>query len=242
MRGKIYSLIILNHALALGGLLYFWDPRYLILSLIGVLLFGKLGGEAMYHRYIAHRSFELSKPWEIVLLYFGCLNCFGSPLGWAALHRVHHQHSDTDKDPHGSLVWWRVWMTHWRDSKIPQDTVRDLVKIKHIHWFHRNYFTIVIVTWVLLATGGLQIPIFLISLPAVITFHSAGLVNTICHRMGYRNFLINDKSYNNLFVNFLTLGSGLHNNHHAQPRAWNNRLHWYEVDLVGWFISKVKNP
>ena len=70
----------------------------------------------------------------------------------------------------------------------------------------------------------------------MITFHSAGLVNTICHKYGYTYFDTGDYSKNNFWVNLLTLGSGLHHTHHAKPKEWNNSLKWWEIDLPAFII------
>ena len=82
-----------------------------------------------------------------------------------------------------------------------------------------------------------RIAVFLISVPAVVTFHSAGLVNVFCHKWGYRHYDTPDHSTNNTWVNFLTLGSGLHNTHHAKPMSWDNRVKWWEIDLPAVIIK-----
>ncbi|MEX2286689.1 MAG: acyl-CoA desaturase, partial [Planctomycetaceae bacterium] len=56
-----------------------------------------------YHRYLAHRSFKLKSPAEFFVLLCGSLSGEGSPLTWAATHRLHHQRSDLDGDPHSPL-------------------------------------------------------------------------------------------------------------------------------------------
>jgi len=83
-----------------------------------------------------------------------------------------------------------------------------------------------------------QIPVFLISASSLITIHSAGLVNALCHRYGYRNFKTKDNSTNNTFINIITLGSGLHNNHHADPMNYSNKVKNYEFDFPAWIIEK----
>ncbi|MFN5908037.1 MAG: hypothetical protein ACK5A3_18450, partial [Planctomyces sp.] len=43
-----------------------------------------------FHRYLAHKSMKLKAPAEFVCMMFGCLSGEGSPLTWAATHRLHH--------------------------------------------------------------------------------------------------------------------------------------------------------
>ena len=39
-------------------------------------------------------------------LFFGVISGQGDPLRWAAVHRHHHLHSDTEEDPHGPHKGW----------------------------------------------------------------------------------------------------------------------------------------
>ena len=58
------------------------------------------------------------------------------------------------------------------------------------------------------------------------------------HKWGYRNFETSDKSTNNWWVNDLTLGSGLHNNHHHDPDNWDENVTGKERDYCGKFIKR----
>ena len=53
-----------------------------------------------YHRLHTHRGFKTSKAFEYFLAVCGTLTLEGGPIFWVATHRVHHQHSDQDGDPH----------------------------------------------------------------------------------------------------------------------------------------------
>jgi fatty-acid desaturase len=53
-----------------------------------------------YHRYFSHRSFKTSQYLEILMLFFGLICGGRSAITWAAVHRLHHSTSDTNKDPH----------------------------------------------------------------------------------------------------------------------------------------------
>ena len=81
--------------------------------------------------------------------------------------------------------------------------------------------------------------VFLVCIPSVITFHgSTLLINTISHKWGYRNFDTDDNSRNNTWINFLIWGGGLHNNHHAYPERYNEKVTDNERDPCGWIIEK----
>lgn len=55
-----------------------------------------------YHRYLSHRSFELTSWFRnfIVLVALPA----GTPVGWAGNHRKHHQFTDVEGDPHSPII------------------------------------------------------------------------------------------------------------------------------------------
>ena len=53
-----------------------------------------------YHRLHTHRGYKVPKPLEYFLAICATLALEGGPIYWVAAHRCHHQHSDTDHDPH----------------------------------------------------------------------------------------------------------------------------------------------
>lgn len=233
---KLKLILLANHILFAVGL-YFADSSWLWLSLAGWIIFGKVGGEIALHRYFTHRSFETSYWKERLLLILSIFNCFGSPIVWCGIHRKHHHHSDTEHDPHGNQSLLRIWSTFWKPFTIEKRYVVDLLKDSWIRFIHKHYLVILGLSYLTLLIIDWRIPVFLISIPAVITFHSAGLVNTICHKYGYTYFNTGDNSKNNFWVNLITLGSGLHHTHHAKPKEWNNSLKWWEIDLPAFIIK-----
>lgn len=207
-------------------------------SLFGWIFFGKIGGEIGLHRYFAHQSFKTNTFFARSFLILGSLNCIGSPLAWTGIHRAHHKNSDGPGDPHGGQSIFVIWFAFWNPTSIPARSIVDLIRDPWQKFLHEYYFEFLFLVFFTLALVDYWLPIYLISIPAVITFHSAGMVNSICHRFGYRNFESLDKSYNNIWVNFVTLGSGLHNNHHARPSSFSNSVRWFEFDFPGWMISR----
>lgn len=238
MNLKIKLLILFNHVAAVYGILYA-SPQWLWLSLIGLLLINKVGGEIGLHRYFCHNSFKTNRYWHYVLLILASLNCFGPPLAWVGVHRKHHHHSDTDADPHGAQPKWRIWSTFWKPFIIEKRYIGDMLRKPEQMFMYRWYFFIIPAIWILLFFVAWPLPIFLISIPSVLSFHLAGLVNTICHSRGVREFETKDNSYNNRFVNLITLGSGLHNTHHAKPNHWDNRTQPWDIDLPAIIIKHV---
>ena len=75
------------------------------------------------------------------------------------------------------------------------------------------------------------------------TTTATSLVNSVCHsegRYGYRRFELNDGTTNELVTSILTLGEGLHNNHHRFPRDAYISHAWYEIDITGLIIRGLE--
>ena len=233
---KLKLILLANHLLLIVGLMYA-DLSWLWLSLIGWIMFGKVGGEIALHRYLSHKSFETSYWKSRMLIVLSMFNCFGSPIAWCGVHRKHHAVPETKEDPHGGQPAWRIWTTFWEPFTIETKFVKDLIKDKWIKFIHQHYLKLLLGTYGIVALIDWRIAVFLISIPAVITFHSAGAVNVLCHKWGYRLFDTPDGSTNNTWVNLVTLGSGLHNTHHQKPQSWNNKEKWWEIDFPAWIIK-----
>ena len=58
------------------------------------------------HRYASHQMFTMSNFWEKIFFLMTFLtqgSSFLNPRAYAILHRLHHKHSDTEKDPHSPV-------------------------------------------------------------------------------------------------------------------------------------------
>jgi stearoyl-CoA desaturase (delta-9 desaturase) len=58
---------------------------------------------AGYHRYFAHRAFRTSRAFQFGLALLSLTSAQRGILWWAAKHRQHHMHSDTDADLHSPV-------------------------------------------------------------------------------------------------------------------------------------------
>lgn len=133
-----YLLVIVSvHALGcLAFIPWLFSWTGVVLMLAGIYFFGGLGINLCYHRLLAHRSFECP-PWlERVLVMISLCCMQDAPARWVAAHRIHHNHADTEPDPHSPLVsflWSHVgWMLVDRHglNKIAnyERYVRDLLR------------------------------------------------------------------------------------------------------------------
>ena len=240
---KVWFLILMNHVLMIIGIYYAITESsyYLFIVLFIGLLLSKLGGEIGTHRYLSHRSFKTGPIRNFILQIMGLINCNGSPMTWAILHRYHHMNADKPEEPHSPNIirWWKCWLTLWNPISPNPKEYMDLLKDPLVKNIHKYYFYMIILMFGILYLLDWRLLVFLVCIPSVITFHgSTLLINTISQKCGYRNFDTDDNSRNNTRINFLIWGGGLHNNHHAYPERYNEKVTDNERDPCGWIIEK----
>ena len=74
------------------------------------------------HRHFAHRQFDVSKIYEVIILFLITLTGARSPLGWIGAHRIHHANADTENDPHSPDIkgFWKIVFNYWTCKNIPR--------------------------------------------------------------------------------------------------------------------------
>ena len=226
------------HAGAIAAL-FFVDGGAILAALVLYCVAGMLGIGMGYHRLLTHRGYATHKWLEYFLTWCGTLALEGGPIFWVATHRIHHQKSDREGDPHTPRegTWWAHmgWIVsgeglHHDASVLARyvpDLVRDPVHVALSKW---HWTSNVIVGLGLLAFGGLPYVLWGIFFRTTVGLHATWLVNSATHKWGARRFPTRDDSTNNWWVALLTFGEGWHNNHHAHPTSARHGLAWYEID------------
>lgn len=237
---KLWTIHALNHT-AVVALIVFADPSYLLISFLGWCLIGSLGISCGFHRLLAHKSFKCPQWFENLCVTLGSLASFGSPIAWAASHRMHHAFPDKEGDPHSPhlIGFLRSYFHIWTVKSIPRQFIRDLLKKPYLKFIHQNYFKIILMWAGALYCIDWKLGVILFSGPSVIGYHSTGLVDAVCHLKGYRSFETKDFSRNNWWVNLLTFGEGFHNNHHYRPNSYRLGIKWYEFDVTAFIVESL---
>lgn len=202
-----------------------------------------------FHRAMAHRAVDLSPPVLRVCRFLSWFLMGMDPQEFAAVHRKHHAHCDTDQDPHSPVRfgWWGVLtrgLALYRVEASNPQTIEHYGKgLPTDPWeaFYRrfSYWGLALqgVLWVgLLGWQGLLA--FGLVL-AWIPFWAAGVVNGLGHAFGYRRFDTDDRSTNLVPWGLWIGGEELHNNHHADPSSPRFSRAWYELDFGWWVIQAL---
>ena len=230
------------HLAALAAI-FFFTWKALVLSIVMWWVAGSLGIGMGYHRLLTHRGYKTHKWIEYFLTTCGTLAFEGGPIAWVATHRIHHQNTDKDGDPHSPrdggfwshMGWILTGRAMHRDRSELLPYVPDLRKDKFHLWISKwHVVTSVVVAVVFYAIGGWPSVFWGVFVRTVLSLHFTWLVNSATHMWGTQRFDTGDTSMNSFWVAFLTFGEGWHNNHHAQPQSARHGFTWYELD-VNWY-------
>lgn len=231
--------------------------------LVGLYTLTALGITVGFHRLFVHRSFETYGWVKFLFAVLGSMAIEGPLFQWAAMHRKHHQHSDTPEDPHtphhsGNGVWGTIkgfFFAHvtWLFAPDPVGLVKyikDLKQNKSLRvasalfplWATISILLpavlggLITQSWVGALTGliwGGLVRIFLVH-------HVTWSVNSACHIWGQRPYKSGDQSTNNFIVGVLAMGEGWHNTHHAFPTSARHGLRWWQIDTSWYLIRAMK--
>lgn len=237
--------MVLIHLAALAALFTFsW--RALAVAIFLYWMATGLGISLGYHRLLTHRSYKVPLWLEYFFAVCGALTLEGGPISWVATHRIHHQKSDQEGDPHTPRdgAWWAHvgWLifgeTNHNNTRAMAKYAPDLAKHRFYVWLNNYHWVpLVCLSGLLLAFGGLSVFLWGACLRVVVGLHATWLVNSATHMWGRRRFATRDDSRNNWWVALLTFGEGWHNNHHAHPTSARHGLAWYEFD-PSWILLK----
>jgi fatty-acid desaturase len=245
--------MIAFHVGALAALFLFTWQRLAVMTVIYVLAIN-VGIGMCYHRLLTHRGYQTPKWVEYLMSICATLSLEGGPIFWVSTHRVHHQLSDQEGDPHTPREggWWAHagWILfgeslHAQTALLARRYSPDLGKDRFHVWLSKYHWVPVTVSGVLLLAGGwlfggwvngVAMVLWGVALRVTLGLHATWLVNSATHLWGSRRFETKDDSRNSWWVALLTGGEGWHNNHHAHPVSARHGLRWYELDPNFWGI------
>ncbi len=167
---------------------------------------------------------------------------------WVAVHRKHHQASDTLHDPHSPQIYgiWTVlfsgaflYVQAKKDPEVmklgigtPDDWIEN--KVYTPHPFAGILLMLVIDLLFFGPVGFIVWGVQMLWIP----FWAAGVVNGLAHWWGYRNYDVADTSRNLTPIAIWIGGEELHNNHHGEGASAKFSRKPWEFD-IGWFYIKI---
>jgi stearoyl-CoA desaturase (delta-9 desaturase) len=198
------------------------------------------------HRTLSHRAMSLHPGVVFVMRVVLWTTTGIRPRQWVAVHRKHHAVSDEEGDPPSPLVEGfamvqfgnvMLYRKALRDGMLVNRYARDLPADR----WDRVLFDHALVG---LALGiGLLVvvlgPWFGLLAALIHTVTYLGLnaaINAVGHMWGGQPY--ENKARNNQWLAWLSMGEGLHNNHHAAPTSAKLALAPGEIDPA-WFLVRL---
>lgn len=210
------------------------------------------------HRCISHKAFAFKDDRVLVMymaLFTTCVQ--KGALWWAYIHRTHHRHSDTKRDPHNSregFVWSHgAWFQSGEYDVTDYSKIRDLTEIKGAMVVEKYYLvgpillgaTYFFVGWFNHSggfTNSFHSALYMLSIgffgSTVALSNGVSSINSLAHKIGRQKYTdTGDDSRNSWILALLTLGEGFHNNHHHdQNKAWSGEGWQRILDITGQVI------
>ena len=201
------------------------------------------------HRGQAHRGLVFNPVVEHFMRFWLWLTTGMVTKEWVAIHRKHHQKSDTAEDPHSPQIYG-IWRVLFGGAFLYHRASKNRTMIKQLgigtpdDWIERNLYTphsrlgimlmLIIDLYFFHLWGWLVWGIQMIWIP----LWAAGVINGLAHWIGYRNTDTKDTSRNLYPLGIWIGGEELHNNHHSDGASPKFSQKWYEFD-IGWLYIKI---
>jgi stearoyl-CoA desaturase (delta-9 desaturase) len=225
----------------------FWTGISWTAVAIGVTLYWLriFGIGAGYHRYFSHRAYSTSRVFQFVLAVLCQSTTQKSVLWWAAKHRHHHLHSDTELDVHsprhkGFFYSHLGWIFSRRHDETDLVKIEDFARYPELRWLHRyEQAPSIALALICLAIGGWSGLVVGFFWSTVLVYHATFCINSLAHVHGRKRYVTGDDSRNNWLLAFFTMGEGWHNNHHAFQSSVRQGFRWWEYDPTYYILKAL---
>jgi len=216
---------------------------------VALYLLRMFGITAFYHRYFSHRAFKTSRLVQFLGACLGNSAVQRGPLWWAAHHRKHHVHSDSELDvhsPHQHGFWWSHvgWFMTKENYQSDHKAIKDFAAFPELRFLDKFDWLVPLCLFCFLfllgeyfetagfATSGWQLVVWGGVISTVCLYHMTFAINSLAHILGKQHFEVRDHSRNNWLLSLFTLGEGWHNNHHKFPASTRSGLRWWQIDIT----------
>ncbi len=217
------------------------------ITFFAIWLFAGVSVTAGYHRLFAHKTYQARWPVRLFFLVGGAAALENSVLRWAADHRVHHAHTDDERDPYNIQkgFWWAHmgWIFFHKEEQPSLNVVRDLLDDPLVRWQDRWYrvlgmgiaFGVPLVVG--LATGNLLGCLLIGGVARIVaTHHATFFINSLCHMIGRQPYSREHSARDSALMAALAFGEGYHNYHHSFPFDYRNGIKPWHFDPSKWTI------
>lgn len=221
----LISYLIFVYGITLTSIISF-IVSYVIIYIYGTSLF--------YHRYWSHRQFHCH-PW--LVKFFTVAGLFGlnnGPVLYTLVHRYHHQHTDTDLDPHTPLKgrWFAFmgWLFQKNPPPLPLRLIKDLLHDDNAWVLKVDAYKIYIIH------AGVLLSLLIdpkITIGLIFGMFSGLLIELLINAFAH-NVKTKKAMNTHPIITWLTAGGTLHEHHHDKSAVCSkDDPGYYFVKLIG---------
>jgi stearoyl-CoA desaturase (delta-9 desaturase) len=198
------------------------------------------------HRTLSHRAIALHARVAFVMRALLWITTGIRAREWVAVHRKHHAFSDEEGDPHSPLIEGfamvqfgnvALYRRALRDGMLVNRYARDLPPDR---WdrvlFDRALIGLALGIGVLILFLGPWFGLLAAAIHTVTYLVLNAAINAIGHMWGSQPRA--NKARNNQWLAWMSMGEGLHNNHHAAPTSAKLALGRREIDPA-WLLVRL---
>ncbi len=250
-----------------GIIYYVQSDQYTRFDVLLFLIFfvsTGIGITVGFHRLFSHRAFK-AKPWlRVTLAVLGSFAWQRPLFVWVARHRLHHAHADKKGDFHSPYVRQDgtqivgafnqflhahyTWL-HWYDPIVTAESplIKHISADTTLRWIDKYYNFLAVVSLLLPGvlsalfygtTEGFIRGIIWSGLGRIfLLLQLTWLIDSITHKFGSKPYATANGSTNCHGLDWLMLGEGYHNNHHAFPSSPCFGFDKKQID-IGWLFIK----
>jgi stearoyl-CoA desaturase (delta-9 desaturase) len=200
------------------------------------------------HRSLSHRSITMRPALAFAFRFLLWITTGIRAREWVAVHRKHHAFTDVEGDPHSPklLGWVAVQLgnvgLYRKVATDPSQVARYARDLPPDRWdrvlFDRAWLGLGIGIGLVVVTFGPWIGLLTAVVHTVMYLQLNSAVNAVSHTFGKRPY---DNGATNLqWLALVTMGEGLHNNHHAAPTSAKLALTAREIDPAWPAISMLR--
>lgn len=202
-----------------------------------------------WHNSVSHKHYTIT-PWlQHVIRFYQWINSTiwyqGQMTNFTAEHRIHHQYTDTNKDPVSPhrFTLRQLWTYEQRPGAARYVSPEEVEKYgdptaepndSATLFYKRHQFRgvwISIIAWtIILGPVGFVLAYLM---PYFNQYYGIFIGDWLWHKVGYKHK--KDKSKARNFLPF-SFGEGLHSNHHAYPHKINKACRWFEIDFTYYIL------
>jgi stearoyl-CoA desaturase (delta-9 desaturase) len=209
---------------------------------------GTLATSVYLHRTLSHRSMSMRPSAAFGFRVVLWITTGIKARQWVAVHRKHHAFTDVEGDPHSPhlLGWTKVQFGNvglYRKVANDPAQVRKYARdLPPDRWdrvlFDHSFVGLTIGIGILVLVFGPWIGLLAAGIHTVLYLMLNASVNAVTHTFGQRPYP--NGATNLQWLALLTMGEGLHNNHHAAPTSAKLALERGEIDPAWPLIAALR--